>query len=245
MNFETLKNKSLLTLALFTMYLPILGYTTEKIDKPNVDDQGYGDLGCYGNKLIQTPNLDKLYSQSIRLADFHMSPFCAPSRASLMTGRFAELTHVRATTWLACDAWIPETRKPAVWNQPHVNDGLMKFGYWPVTVSRQGKYIFEVRRWPKEIDCPISSAPEVNSSSDVDLDNKPVSLPKGKIIKANKVRLRVGTKNYEKVITEKDSFARFVIDLEEGDKDIQAYLIDANKKEYPGYYVYIYEDIPR
>ena len=60
-------------------------------DKPNViivmtDDQGYGDLACHGNPILKTPNLDQLYRESIRFTDFHVSPFCTPTRAALMTG---------------------------------------------------------------------------------------------------------------------------------------------------------------
>jgi arylsulfatase A-like enzyme len=67
--------------------------------KPNVvlvitDDQGYGDLGCHGNKIIKTPNMDKLHSQSVRLTDFHVGPLCAPTRAALMTGRYCSRTGV-------------------------------------------------------------------------------------------------------------------------------------------------------
>ena len=61
-------------------------------DKPNViivmtDDQGYGDLGCHGNPILKTPNLDRLHAESVRLTDFHVSSFCTPTRAALMTGR--------------------------------------------------------------------------------------------------------------------------------------------------------------
>ena len=67
--------------------------------QPNViltitDDQGYGDLGCHGNPVIQTPNLDKLYAQSIRLANFHVDPTCSPTRSALMTGRYSSRTGV-------------------------------------------------------------------------------------------------------------------------------------------------------
>lgn len=60
-------------------------------ERPNVvlvmtDDQGYGDLGCHGNPVLKTPNLDALYEESVRLTDFHVSPFCTPTRAALMTG---------------------------------------------------------------------------------------------------------------------------------------------------------------
>jgi len=61
-------------------------------DRPNVvlvmtDDQGYGELACHGNKIIKTPNLDKLHKESTRFTAFHVSPTCSPTRASLMTGR--------------------------------------------------------------------------------------------------------------------------------------------------------------
>ncbi|MDP6770195.1 MAG: arylsulfatase, partial [Anaerolineales bacterium] len=68
-------------------------------EKPNVlfiitDDQGYGDLGCHGNSIINTPNLDKLHSQSIRFTNFHVGPTCAPTRAGIMTGRYCNSTGV-------------------------------------------------------------------------------------------------------------------------------------------------------
>ncbi len=63
-----------------------------KKKQPNIilimtDDQGMGDLSCMGNKDLQTPNLDKLYSLSTRFTDFHVSPTCAPTRSALMSGR--------------------------------------------------------------------------------------------------------------------------------------------------------------
>jgi arylsulfatase A-like enzyme len=66
---------------------------------PNVvlimtDDQGYGDLGCHGNKTIRTPNLDALHAQSVRLTNFHVDPTCSPTRSALMTGRYSSRTGV-------------------------------------------------------------------------------------------------------------------------------------------------------
>jgi arylsulfatase len=60
--------------------------------RPNIiyvmtDDQGYGDVAAHGNGIIQTPNLDRLHEQSVRLTEFHVSPTCAPTRAALLTGR--------------------------------------------------------------------------------------------------------------------------------------------------------------
>ena len=58
---------------------------------PNVlmiltDDQGYGELSCHGNPVLQTPNLDRLHAESVRLTDFHVAPMCTPTRGQLMTG---------------------------------------------------------------------------------------------------------------------------------------------------------------
>ncbi|VGO18727.1 arylsulfatase [Pontiella sulfatireligans] len=60
--------------------------------KPNIifilsDDQGYGDLGRHGHPTLKTPNLDRMYDQSVRFTNFHVSPTCAPSRAAFMTGK--------------------------------------------------------------------------------------------------------------------------------------------------------------
>src|SRR5258708_26216859 len=60
--------------------------------KPNIifillDDLGYADIGCYGQKKIQTPNLDRLAAEGTRFTDAYAGgPVCAPSRCVLMTG---------------------------------------------------------------------------------------------------------------------------------------------------------------
>ena len=61
---------------------------TEAHSRPNViliitDDQGYGDLGCHGNPVARTPNLDSLHGESIRLMDFHVAPMCTPTTFTL------------------------------------------------------------------------------------------------------------------------------------------------------------------
>ncbi|HEY3318986.1 MAG TPA: arylsulfatase [Planctomycetota bacterium] len=60
--------------------------------RPNIifiltDDQGFADLGRNGNPVLKTPNLDRMYDQSRHFEDFHVSPSCSPTRASIMTGR--------------------------------------------------------------------------------------------------------------------------------------------------------------
>lgn len=60
------------------------------------DDQGYGDLACHGNTALRTPHLDRFHAESTRFTDFHVDPLCAPTRAALLTGRFAYRTGVTA-----------------------------------------------------------------------------------------------------------------------------------------------------
>ena len=60
--------------------------------RPNVviiftDDQGYGDLACYGNKKNKTPRLDQLASEGIMFTSFYSQTVCGPSRSALLTGR--------------------------------------------------------------------------------------------------------------------------------------------------------------
>lgn len=84
---------------IFTIGLTILFQSCSQIGtslekRPNViviltDDQGYGDLSCHGNPYINTPNIDKLYKESVRFTNFHVDPTCAPTRAALMTGKYA------------------------------------------------------------------------------------------------------------------------------------------------------------
>jgi arylsulfatase A len=72
--------------------------------KPNIvlivaDDLGYGDLGCYGQEKILTPNLDRMAAEGMRFTQFYCgSPVCAPSRYSLMSGLHMGHAYVRGNT---------------------------------------------------------------------------------------------------------------------------------------------------
>lgn len=72
-----------------------------KNEKPNIifilcDDMGYGDLGCYGQKYINTPNLDRMAQEGMRFTQAYAgSPVSAPSRATIMTGQHSGHSHVR------------------------------------------------------------------------------------------------------------------------------------------------------
>jgi arylsulfatase A-like enzyme len=92
------------SLGLFGFVLLFYGIVEAKgLEKPNVvlimtDDQGYGDLACHGNPILKTPNLDRLFAESVRMTDFHVSPFCTPTRAALMTGRYPARTGAYRTS---------------------------------------------------------------------------------------------------------------------------------------------------
>ncbi|MEX2174228.1 MAG: sulfatase [Pirellulaceae bacterium] len=73
---------------------PSVAHSAEPAGRPNVvlilaDDLGWGDLGCYGHEKFKTPHLNRMAAEGARLTSFYAScPFCAPTRASLLTGRY-------------------------------------------------------------------------------------------------------------------------------------------------------------
>jgi arylsulfatase A-like enzyme len=98
--------KAAFVFLLLTLAAPGLqtgGAEAPKTDRarPNIifilaDDLGYGELGCYGQKIIQTPNLDRMAAEGLRFTRFYAgSTVCAPSRSVLMTGQHMGHTRVR------------------------------------------------------------------------------------------------------------------------------------------------------
>ncbi len=89
--------------------------------KPNiifilVDDLGWAYLGCYGSKFHETPNIDRLASESLRFTNAYAAcPVCSPTRASIMTGKYP--ARIGVTDWIPgrqanagpqpCDKLIP------------------------------------------------------------------------------------------------------------------------------------------
>lgn len=89
-----------------------------------LDNVGYGDLGCYGNRAAKTPHLDALAAQGVRCLDFYVaSPSCMPSRGALLTGRHPLRTGLTEQVWRIDDLeqrvlplterLFPEYLKPA------------------------------------------------------------------------------------------------------------------------------------
>ncbi len=85
------------------LFLPLLFLAcTQDNDEPNPpnillilsDDQGWGDVGYNGNQLLETPNLDHLAATGVVFNRFYVNPVCAPSRAAILTGKYAFRTGV-------------------------------------------------------------------------------------------------------------------------------------------------------
>ena len=82
----------------------LYNFSSAKERPPNIvlilaDDLGYGDLGCFGQKILKTPHLDKMAKEGIKLTQFYAGcTVCAPSRSVLMTGKHMGRTTVRGNS---------------------------------------------------------------------------------------------------------------------------------------------------
>ena len=78
----------------FAILLFLISCNSTNNNRPNfiiiyTDNQGYGDLGCFGSIDIRTPNIDRMAKEGIKFTEFYSaSPICSPSRAALLTGRY-------------------------------------------------------------------------------------------------------------------------------------------------------------
>ncbi|MEX2593951.1 MAG: sulfatase [Anditalea sp.] len=95
--------------------------------QPNIiilftDDMGYGDLGCYGNPIIRTPNIDALAEQGMRFTSFVTGSWCVPSRTQLMTGRYMPRVKFGGGTGADGEGGLPESELTLA-------EGLKEAGY--------------------------------------------------------------------------------------------------------------------
>ena len=79
-------------ISILSIVAPISSASLHAQDRPNVvvimtDNQGYGDLGCYGGLRAPTPRIDELAGEGVQFLDFQVEPNCTPTRAAFMTGR--------------------------------------------------------------------------------------------------------------------------------------------------------------
>ena len=136
-----------LLLCLFTAVAALS--TRANAAKPNIllvftDDQGYADMGCYGNTKNKTPRIDKLAREGTRFTNFYAQHVCGPSRSALLTGRypirskgwgmpaseitFAELIKKAGYQTACIGKWDVSNRKPIIERMPNAQGFDYYFG---------------------------------------------------------------------------------------------------------------------
>ena len=81
-----------------------------------IDDLGWGDFSCFGNRRIQTPNIDRLAAEGLRFEQFYInSPVCSPTRTAISTGQYPQ--RWRITSYLA-SRQLNDDRGMAQWLDP-------------------------------------------------------------------------------------------------------------------------------
>src|SRR5690625_564428 len=105
---------------------------TSKNTSPNIvyilaDDLGYGDLGCYGQKKIETPNIDALAESGMLFTQHYAEPVCAPSRYALMTGKNGGHAYIRGN-----DEW---GERGNVWSYKAMEENPSLEGQLPIPDS--------------------------------------------------------------------------------------------------------------
>ena len=107
--------------------------------QPNViyvlaDDLGYGELGCYGQRVIETPNIDRLAAEGIRFTQHYAgAPVCAPSRCVLMTGLHTGHAYIRDNR-----EHNPEGQLPIPAETLTLAERLKQFGYATAAIGKWG-----------------------------------------------------------------------------------------------------------
>jgi len=125
------------------LVLTILGGCQKQVDtRPNillvvVDDLGYTDLGAFGGE-IDTPNLDALAQQGLRLTNFHAGPSCAPTRAMLMTGTDNHIAGMGSQGGLETEAQKGSEayRNVLLPNVPTIAEHMSEEGYHTIAVAK-------------------------------------------------------------------------------------------------------------
>lgn len=141
------------TLLVATLTLGFSSRLTHALERPNIivlfaDDLGYGDLGCYGHPTIETPHLDRMAREGLRLTSFYVAPWCVPSRSQLMLGRYSVRNPVGRTgsggdgglreDWVTLPQSLKKVGYHTVmlgkWHLGHQEDRLLPVGkgfdYW-------------------------------------------------------------------------------------------------------------------
>jgi len=130
-NFKIKRTKTVLLLVLSSLLFSCI--KEKPTEKPNIiiiltDDQGFGDISSHGNSLIETPQIDRIAREGTRLSQFYVSPVCAPTRASLLTGRYSLRTGTQWVTFGLENMNSEEITFAEVFKEQGYETGL--FGKW-------------------------------------------------------------------------------------------------------------------
>ena len=135
--------KNIFTIIMLTL---VLSFSVTAKEQPNivfffVDDLGWKDLGSYGGQFIETPNIDKLASQSMRFTNAYASPTCTPTRATVLSGQ----TPARHGLWEVggvIDRPYAKMKSPKKSKQ--LNKGMKTFAH---ALNQQGYVSGLVGKW--------------------------------------------------------------------------------------------------
>jgi uncharacterized sulfatase len=147
-----------LWIALFTsVFIWTSAFPCAANDRPNIlfiltDDQGWPTLGCYGNKHVATPHLDRLAGQGVRFTDAYVTPQCTPTRASLLSGQHTARNGMWHVIGWYGSPWArvsePAFREQFPRDMPNLPKALRAAGYatgmagkWHLTNGPEGNYI--------------------------------------------------------------------------------------------------------
>jgi arylsulfatase A len=147
-----MKTTPFTVLMLILLFAVHLARAVEPPQKPNIifilsDDIAQGDLGCYGQKLIQTPNIDRMASEGTRCTQTYCgTTVCAPSRASLMIGKHMGHSPIRANREIK-----PEGQMPLPEGTFTVAQLLKKAGYKTACIGKWGMGMFDTTGSPLKL----------------------------------------------------------------------------------------------
>ncbi len=135
----------------------LTAFSSLAAQRPNIlliltDDQGWSTLGCYGGKIVPTPNLDRLAAEGARFTDAYVTSQCTPTRATILSGQYTARNHMwHVIGWYGLP-WAPMEERPFVENLPRdaftIAKGLKRAGYatgimgkWHLTNNADGHYM--------------------------------------------------------------------------------------------------------
>ena len=140
-------------------------------------------------------------------------------------------------TVLTCLSWHGEE---VPYNQQHVRNALISNGFWDISVEQAGIYSIELRRWPREVDEAIDKTipPETLDPDKHEISNRIYSIP-SRGVSAVSARLRTGDFDRTVAVEPGQKKVSFEVMLEQGDINLQTWLMEEDGTERGAYYVYV------